>query len=81
MRRGLRLHPRLAGWRHLPRGRDHLHDVRARLHDVSHRGHDVRGLERLAIELADVAVRRDPRLGTQVARELAALIVLNDDDP
>src|SRR5438128_6569155 len=39
------------------------------------------GQERLAVVLADVGVRDDPCLGAQVARELAAVVVLDDDDP
>src|SRR5262249_31142464 len=42
---------------------------------------DVLRREWLAVVLADVARSRDPGLGPQVGRELAALVVLDDDDP
>ena len=41
---------------------------------------DVMRHERLAVIFADVAVRGDAGFRAQIARELAAVIVFNDDD-
>src|SRR5437764_800473 len=43
--------------------------------DLFHAAHHVMGHERLPVVLADMRVRRDARLGTQVTGELAAVIV------
>src|SRR5262249_45525838 len=60
---------------------EHLNHFRPQLQDFLDTSYDVLRLEWLAVVLADVAMSRDPRLGPQVARELAALVVLDDDDP
>src|SRR5712672_2124568 len=47
---------------------------------LEHAVDDVVGQEGLAVVLADVSVGEDPCLGAQVPRELAAVVVLHDDD-
>ena len=58
----------------------HNHNLSLAVQDVLYGGDDMLRLERFAVVLADVAVGRDAGLGPQVARELAALAVLDDDD-
>src|SRR5438132_10742442 len=48
--------------------------------DLLHAVGDVVRQERLAVVLADVRVGRDAGLGSEIARELAAEVVLHDDE-
>jgi hypothetical protein len=66
----------------LPAGfrREYFNQFRPIFQNVLDPRHNVLGLEWLAVVLPDVGMRSDARLGSQMASELTALVVLDDND-
>src|SRR5713226_4615547 len=71
------------GMLRLPAGLDgqHLDQLLAAFDDFLDAGHDVFGLERLAIVFADMAVGGNTGFGPKMSGELAALVVLDHNNP
>src|SRR6266852_2146673 len=62
-------------------GGQHLDQLLAAFDDFLDAGHDVFGLERLAVVFADMTMGGNPGFGPEVAGELAALVVLDHNNP